>query len=119
MRLVTRAHAILIVRFFSVLPRAPFFADAFSVMYVTVFSIACNSNYWQPLLLETYRSIAAVLGTESLRLMTDLAAVSTKRPKQRAQASKNPRRGGRLTEARQREIVAQVAPLFIEHGYEQ
>jgi AcrR family transcriptional regulator len=51
--------------------------------------------------------------------MTDVAAISTKRPKQRAQAAKNPRRGGRLTEARQREIVAQVAPLFIERGYEQ
>jgi AcrR family transcriptional regulator len=30
-----------------------------------------------------------------------------------------PRRGGRLTEVRQREIVALVAPLFLEHGYEQ
>jgi TetR/AcrR family transcriptional repressor of mexJK operon len=30
-----------------------------------------------------------------------------------------PRRGGRLTEERQREIVALVAPLFLEHGYEQ
>ncbi len=30
-----------------------------------------------------------------------------------------PRRGGRLTEERQREIVALVAPLFLERGYEQ
>jgi len=30
-----------------------------------------------------------------------------------------PRRGGRLTEDRRREIVALVAPLFIERGYEQ
>jgi TetR/AcrR family transcriptional regulator, mexJK operon transcriptional repressor len=30
-----------------------------------------------------------------------------------------PRRGGRLTEERRREIVALVAPLFLEHGYEQ
>ena len=27
--------------------------------------------------------------------------------------------GGRLTEERRREIVALVAPLFLEHGYEQ
>ena len=51
--------------------------------------------------------------------MTDVAAISAKRPKQQAQASKSQRRGGRLTEARQREIVAAVAPLFIERGYEQ
>jgi len=30
-----------------------------------------------------------------------------------------PRRGGRLTEERRREIIALVAPLFLEHGYEQ
>src|SRR4249919_4267819 len=30
-----------------------------------------------------------------------------------------PRRGGRLTEERRREIVALVAPLFLERGYEQ
>jgi AcrR family transcriptional regulator len=30
-----------------------------------------------------------------------------------------PRRGGRLTDERRREIIALVAPLFLEHGYEQ
>lgn len=35
-----------------------------------------------------------------------------------ATRAKRPRRGGRLTEARRQEIVALVAPLFLERGYE-
>ena len=34
-------------------------------------------------------------------------------------ATARPRRGGRLTEERRQEIVALVAPLFLERGYEQ
>jgi TetR/AcrR family transcriptional regulator, mexJK operon transcriptional repressor len=54
--------------------------------------------------------------------MSDLAATQPKRSApRRSHARKNtrPRRGGRLTEARRQEIVAGVAPLFLERGYEQ
>lgn len=52
--------------------------------------------------------------------MTELAITEKKRTA-RAAAKKPapPRRGGRLTEARRQEIVALVAPLFLERGYEQ
>jgi len=54
--------------------------------------------------------------------MPELLTENRKRPPRRADAARSdgvrPRRGGRLTEARRQEIVALVAPLFLEHGYE-
>src|SRR5690606_14879724 len=59
---------------------------------------------------------------ESLLRMVDISVATPKRAAAaRSRGSvKNgkKRRGGRLTETRQREIVALVAPLFIERGYE-
>jgi len=52
--------------------------------------------------------------------MSDLPISWTKQQPHRPPASvrSRPRRGGRLTEQRRREIIAQVAPLFLERGYE-
>jgi AcrR family transcriptional regulator len=54
--------------------------------------------------------------------MVDISLATAKRtaPARPRKPVKNgkKRRGGRLTETRQREIVALVAPLFIERGYE-
>lgn len=58
--------------------------------------------------------------------MTKVAAVESEqyrkptsavRPTKKAVAQR-PRRGGRVTEERRREIVKLAAPLFLEHGYE-
>jgi AcrR family transcriptional regulator len=57
--------------------------------------------------------------------MSELSNDSAKLPSARAASSQisaeaaRPRRGGRLTEERRQEIVALVAPLFLERGYEQ
>lgn len=56
--------------------------------------------------------------------ITENSADSTLSPPSRgtSQASSkgaHPRRGGRLTEKRRQEIVALVAPLFLDRGYEQ
>jgi len=50
--------------------------------------------------------------------MTDLIVPAPGRPSRRPAKRTKPRRGGRLTEQRRREIVEQVAPLFLERGYE-
>jgi TetR/AcrR family transcriptional repressor of mexJK operon len=50
--------------------------------------------------------------------MTDLTIPAPNRPSRHPAKSAKRRRGGRLTEQRRREIVEQVAPLFLERGYE-
>jgi AcrR family transcriptional regulator len=51
--------------------------------------------------------------------MSDLPISWTKQPPRRPSVARSrPRRGGRLTEQRRHEIVTQVAPLFLERGYE-
>ena len=55
--------------------------------------------------------------------MLEILADKKRRPQSRKKTGGSakdgrPRRGGRLTEARRQEIVALVAPLFLERGYE-
>src|SRR5260221_8260478 len=118
------------------LPHRLFLSVTFSVLYVTVYIAERKRKNARAITQDQVRADALAIDGRALCASGALLSrrqagfgmseifldgiKSIQRRTVRSVAKRSrPRRGGRLTEERQREIVALVAPLFLEHGYEQ